>query len=226
MVGFWLSLENQTSCAAALLGSQRARRLCARPSWPLEGGRQGRWKSLAVVPLPQYAWHPGVFGPPTSPGMPLVQVTLAAPSLAPPPKSLIPSLLLSTSPPCSISPQRCDHLHPTSRHTPRIPGSPAWLLSVFVLATGQPFARHASTRHSLFNTETAMNPKSLLRRRRTVIGFPHLALRDPGDDGQQRSLPIHTRERGGASVQSRACSTLLYWIRRRGLEGKLFALRF
>ncbi|XP_044283415.1 NHS-like protein 2 [Varanus komodoensis] len=44
--------------------------------------------------------------------------------------------------------------------------------------SGQPFARHASTRHSLFNTETAMNPKSLLRRRRTVIGFPHLALRD------------------------------------------------
>ncbi|KAJ6663321.1 hypothetical protein lerEdw1_010457 [Lerista edwardsae] len=47
--------------------------------------------------------------------------------------------------------------------------------------TGQPFARHASARHSLFNTETAMNPKSLLRRRRTVIGFPHLALRDPGN---------------------------------------------
>lgn len=60
--------------------------------------------------------------------------------------------------------------------------SPLWLLSVFVLATGQPFARHASTRHSLFNTETAMNPKSLLRRRRTVIGFPHLSLRDPGDN--------------------------------------------
>nr|XP_056714954.1 NHS-like protein 2 [Euleptes europaea] len=47
--------------------------------------------------------------------------------------------------------------------------------------SGQPFARHASTRHSLFNTETAMNPKSLLRRRRTVIGFPHLSLRDPGN---------------------------------------------
>ncbi|XP_062997946.1 NHS-like protein 2 [Elgaria multicarinata webbii] len=47
--------------------------------------------------------------------------------------------------------------------------------------SGQPFARHASTRHSLFNTETAMNPKSLLRRRRTVIGFPHLTLRDQGN---------------------------------------------
>uniref|UniRef100_A0A8D0C7P7 NHS like 2 n=1 Tax=Salvator merianae TaxID=96440 RepID=A0A8D0C7P7_SALMN len=48
--------------------------------------------------------------------------------------------------------------------------------------SGQPFARHASTRHSLFNTETAMNPKSLLRRRRTVIGFPHLSMRDPGNN--------------------------------------------
>ncbi|KAJ7310257.1 hypothetical protein JRQ81_007156 [Phrynocephalus forsythii] len=47
--------------------------------------------------------------------------------------------------------------------------------------SGQPFARHASARHSLFNTETAMNPKSLLRRRRTVIGFPHLSLRDQGN---------------------------------------------
>ncbi|XP_070615933.1 NHS-like protein 2 isoform X2 [Erythrolamprus reginae] len=53
--------------------------------------------------------------------------------------------------------------------------------------SGQPFARHASARHSLFNTETAMNPKSLLRRRRTVIGFPHLSLRDPGSSNG----PIH-----------------------------------
>ncbi|XP_040428829.1 NHS-like protein 2 isoform X1 [Cygnus olor] len=52
--------------------------------------------------------------------------------------------------------------------------------SVFVLATGQHFARHASARHSLFNTETAMNPKSTLRRRRTIIGFPNMSLRDQG----------------------------------------------
>ncbi|NWX69916.1 NHSL2 protein, partial [Alca torda] len=52
--------------------------------------------------------------------------------------------------------------------------------SLFVLATGQHFARHASARHSLFNTETAMNPKSTLRRRRTIIGFPNLSLRDQG----------------------------------------------
>lgn len=60
---------------------------------------------------------------------------------------------------------------------------PAWL---FVLATGQHFARHASARHSLFNTETAMNPKSTLRRRRTIIGFPNLSLRDQGD-GKNRA---------------------------------------
>ncbi|XP_010001764.1 PREDICTED: NHS-like protein 2 [Chaetura pelagica] len=46
--------------------------------------------------------------------------------------------------------------------------------------SGQHLARHASARHSLFNTETAMNPKSTLRRRRTVIGFPNLSLRDQG----------------------------------------------
>lgn len=57
---------------------------------------------------------------------------------------------------------------------------------LFVLATGQHFARHASARHSLFNTETAMNPKSTLRRRRTIIGFPNLSLRDQGD-GKNRA---------------------------------------
>ncbi|XP_051486672.1 NHS-like protein 2 isoform X1 [Apus apus] len=46
--------------------------------------------------------------------------------------------------------------------------------------SGQHLARHASARHSLFNTETAVNPKSTLRRRRTVIGFPNLSLRDQG----------------------------------------------
>ncbi|EHB08526.1 Nance-Horan syndrome protein, partial [Heterocephalus glaber] len=37
--------------------------------------------------------------------------------------------------------------------------------------SGQQFDKHASLRHSLFNTETAVNPKSTLRRRRTIIGF-------------------------------------------------------
>ncbi|XP_041503126.1 NHS-like protein 2 [Microtus oregoni] len=47
-------------------------------------------------------------------------------------------------------------------------------------ATGQQFDRHASFRHSLFNTETAVNPKSTLRRRRTIIGFSNFSQRDPG----------------------------------------------
>lgn len=53
--------------------------------------------------------------------------------------------------------------------------------SVFILATGQQFDKHASLRHSLFNTETAVNPKSTLRRRRTIIGFSNYSQRDQGD---------------------------------------------
>lgn len=64
-------------------------------------------------------------------------------------------------------------------------------VALFVLATGQHFARHASARHSLFNTETAMNPKSTLRRRRTIIGFPNLSLRDQGD-GKNRAGSTQT----------------------------------
>ncbi|XP_072482415.1 NHS-like protein 2 isoform X2 [Notamacropus eugenii] len=55
--------------------------------------------------------------------------------------------------------------------------------------SGQQFDKHASLRHSLFNTETAVNPKSTLRRRRTIIGFPHLSLRDQGrSNGQAHSV--------------------------------------
>lgn len=100
-------------------------------------------------------------------------------------------------PPCS------PHQHPAS-HTPTCVTIPGWGhtenmgdgggrapgqqrgVPLFVLATGQHFARHVSARHSLFNTETAMNPKSTLRRRRTIIGFPNLSLRDQGD-GENRA---------------------------------------
>ncbi|XP_048461271.1 NHS-like protein 2 [Rhincodon typus] len=37
--------------------------------------------------------------------------------------------------------------------------------------TGETLERHANTHQSLFNTETAMNPKSTLRRRRTITGL-------------------------------------------------------
>ncbi|CAM2120263.1 unnamed protein product [Caretta caretta] len=55
--------------------------------------------------------------------------------------------------------------------------------------SGQLFDRHASARHSLFNTETAVNPKSTLRRRRTIIGFPNLALRDQGSSNGPTFTP-------------------------------------
>lgn len=76
--------------------------------------------------------------------------------------------------------------------------------SVFVLATGQHFARHASARHSLFNTETAMNPKSTLRRRRTIIGFPNLSLRDQGD-GKNCAATFMARQRLGRAGTRRSC---------------------
>ncbi|XP_023967443.2 NHS-like protein 2 isoform X2 [Chrysemys picta bellii] len=58
--------------------------------------------------------------------------------------------------------------------------------------SGQHFDRHASVRHSLFNTETAVNPKSTLRRRRTIIGFPNLALRDQGSSNGPTFTPHAT----------------------------------
>lgn len=82
------------------------------------------------------------------------------------------------------------------------PGTAAY--SLFVLATGQHFARHASARHSLFNTETAMNPKSTLRRRRTIIGFPNLSLRDQGD-GKNRAATSMPRQRLGRAGTGWRC---------------------
>uniref|UniRef100_A0A6I8PTM5 NHS like 2 n=1 Tax=Ornithorhynchus anatinus TaxID=9258 RepID=A0A6I8PTM5_ORNAN len=58
--------------------------------------------------------------------------------------------------------------------------------------SGQQFDKHASSRHSLFNTETAMNPKSTLRRRRTIIGFPSLSLRDQGHSNGPASHHPHS----------------------------------
>ncbi|XP_048191767.1 NHS-like protein 2 isoform X3 [Perognathus longimembris pacificus] len=46
--------------------------------------------------------------------------------------------------------------------------------------SGQQFDKHASLRHSLFNTETAVNPKSTLRRRRTIIGISNFSQREQG----------------------------------------------
>ncbi|CAI9550277.1 unnamed protein product, partial [Staurois parvus] len=47
--------------------------------------------------------------------------------------------------------------------------------------SGELFDKHASSHHSLFNTETAVNPKTTLRRRRTIIGFSHHQTQDQGE---------------------------------------------
>ncbi|MBN3277749.1 NHSL2 protein, partial [Polyodon spathula] len=55
--------------------------------------------------------------------------------------------------------------------------------------SGQTLDKHASLHHSLFNAETAVNPKSTLRRRRTIIGMPELSLEDK-DDEQSASINL------------------------------------
>lgn len=47
--------------------------------------------------------------------------------------------------------------------------------------SGELFDKHATSHHSLFNTETAVNPKTTLRRRRTIIGFSHNQTPDQGE---------------------------------------------
>ncbi|XP_005864572.2 PREDICTED: NHS-like protein 2 isoform X1 [Myotis brandtii] len=61
-------------------------------------------------------------------------------------------------------------LQPCSTHSDIVP----------INISGQQFDKHASLRHSLFNTETAVNPKSTLRRRRTIIGFSNFSQQDQG----------------------------------------------
>ncbi|KAK1167378.1 NHS-like protein 2 isoform X3 [Acipenser oxyrinchus oxyrinchus] len=60
--------------------------------------------------------------------------------------------------------------------------------------SGQTLDKHASLHHSLFNAETAVNPKSTLGRRRTIIGIPELSLEDQGDghldDEQSASINL------------------------------------
>ncbi|XP_053846349.1 NHS-like protein 2 isoform X1 [Vidua macroura] len=89
------------------------------------------------------------------------------------------SLSLPTSPDKQPPWPRAFPLPPVEEKQWHQPGSIQTNI-VPINVSGQHFARHASARHSLFNAETAMNPKSTLRRRRTIIGFPNLSLRDQG----------------------------------------------
>ncbi|XP_040855827.1 NHS-like protein 2 isoform X2 [Ochotona curzoniae] len=58
--------------------------------------------------------------------------------------------------------------------------------------SGQQFDKHASLRHSLFNTETAINPKSTLRRRRTIIGVSNFSQRDQGHSNSPADSVAHS----------------------------------
>ncbi|XP_006868609.1 PREDICTED: NHS-like protein 2-like [Chrysochloris asiatica] len=58
--------------------------------------------------------------------------------------------------------------------------------------SGQQFDKHASSRHSLFNTETAVNPKSTLRRRRTIIGVSNFSQRDQGHSNSPADSVTHS----------------------------------
>ncbi|XP_068103889.1 NHS-like protein 2 isoform X2 [Hyperolius riggenbachi] len=54
--------------------------------------------------------------------------------------------------------------------------------------SGELFDKHASSHHSLFNTETAVNPKTTLRRRRTIIGFSHHQTQNQGETKKVTAL--------------------------------------
>ncbi|XP_034884634.1 NHS-like protein 2 isoform X2 [Mirounga leonina] len=73
-------------------------------------------------------------------------------------------------------------LQPCSTHSDIVP----------INISGQQFDKHASLRHSLFNTETAVNPKSTLRRRRTIIGFSNFSQRDQGHGNRPAGSGAHT----------------------------------
>ncbi|XP_060688720.1 NHS-like protein 2 isoform X4 [Hemiscyllium ocellatum] len=63
--------------------------------------------------------------------------------------------------------------------------------------TGETLERHANTHQSLFNTETAMNPKSMLRRRRTVTG-----LHESNQPQQDISLNPAAKQKSPTGTQS------------------------
>ncbi|KAM9326592.1 NHS-like protein 2 [Gastrophryne carolinensis] len=58
--------------------------------------------------------------------------------------------------------------------------------------SGELFDKHASSHHSLFNTETAVNPKTTLRRRRTIIGFTHHQTPDHQGESKKSSASEST----------------------------------
>ncbi|XP_053328503.1 NHS-like protein 2 isoform X2 [Spea bombifrons] len=68
--------------------------------------------------------------------------------------------------------------------------------------SGEVFDKHATSRHSLFNTETAVNPKTTLRRRRTIIGFSHQPQQDHGES-KACSTESNTKQGASAAVPAK-----------------------
>ncbi|XP_075429089.1 NHS-like protein 2 isoform X3 [Ascaphus truei] len=71
--------------------------------------------------------------------------------------------------------------------------------------SGELFDKHANSRHSLFNTETAVNPKTTLRRRRTIIGFSH---HPPQDQGDSKSCAVEpsTKQTTSGNTNGLTCN--------------------
>ncbi|KAM8952341.1 NHS-like protein 2 [Pelodytes ibericus] len=71
--------------------------------------------------------------------------------------------------------------------------------------SGELFDKHATSRHSLFNTETAVNPKTTLRRRRTIIGFSHHPQQDQGE-GKTCSNETNTKHSSSGNANGVTCT--------------------
>ncbi|KAM4695692.1 NHS-like protein 2 [Rhinophrynus dorsalis] len=71
--------------------------------------------------------------------------------------------------------------------------------------SGELFDKHANSRHSLFNTETAVNPKTTLRRRRTIIGFSHHQPQDQADS-KTSAAESNPKQTSAGNVNGVTCS--------------------
>uniref|UniRef100_A0A8C5QV99 NHS like 2 n=1 Tax=Leptobrachium leishanense TaxID=445787 RepID=A0A8C5QV99_9ANUR len=72
--------------------------------------------------------------------------------------------------------------------------------------SGELFDKHATSRHSLFNTETAVNPKTTLRRRRTIIGFSHHSPQDQGECKASAVNESNAKHTSTGNVNGAVCS--------------------
>ncbi|XP_053554969.1 NHS-like protein 2 isoform X2 [Bombina bombina] len=76
---------------------------------------------------------------------------------------------------------------------------------VSINVSGEHFDRHATSHQSLFNTETAVNPKTTLRRRRTIIGFSHHSQQDQGES-KKGTADSNPKQSAAGNVNGVKCS--------------------